>query len=49
MTVYVRFVSQADICNAKRHVRFTLDNGRKSGHAAMVMSALHLNLLQNSH
>jgi hypothetical protein len=39
---HVRFGSQADMCSAKRHVRFTPNSDRKSGHAAMVMSALHL-------
>jgi len=28
----VRFGSLADICAAKRHVRFTPNSGRKSGH-----------------
>jgi hypothetical protein len=39
---HVRFGSQADICSATRHVRFTPNSDRKSGHAATVMSALHL-------
>lgn len=47
----VRFGSLADICSAKRHVRFNPDSGRKSGHPAngkadipqMVMSALSSN------
>jgi hypothetical protein len=29
---YVRFGSLADICSAKRHVRFTPNSDRKSGH-----------------
>jgi len=37
---YVRFGSKADICNAKRHVRFTPNSDRKSGHQFRVMSAL---------
>jgi len=36
----VRFASQADICSAKRHVRFTPNSDRESGHGPMVMSAL---------
>jgi hypothetical protein len=40
MRQHVRFGSLADICSAKRHVRFTPNSDRKSGHAAMVMSAL---------
>jgi hypothetical protein len=37
----VRFGSQADICSAKGHVRFTPDSDRESGHVPqMVMSAL---------
>ena len=36
----VRFGSKADMCAAKRHVRFTPSSDRESGHAAMVMSAL---------
>jgi hypothetical protein len=36
----VRFGSKADMCVAKRHVRFTPNSDRKSRHAAMVMSAL---------
>jgi hypothetical protein len=39
---HVRFGSKADICGAKSDVRFTPNSDRKSGHAAMVMSALHL-------
>ena len=38
----VRFGSQADMCAAKGHVRFTPESDHESGHAAMVMSALHL-------
>ena len=38
----VRFGSGADIRSAASHVRFTPDSDRESGHAAMVMSALHL-------
>jgi hypothetical protein len=30
------------MCAAKRHVRFTPNSDRESGHAAMVMSALLL-------
>ena len=30
------------MCAAKWHVRFTPNSNRESGHAAMVMSALHL-------
>jgi hypothetical protein len=36
----VRFGSKADMCSAKRDVRFTPNSDRKSGHAQMVMSAL---------
>jgi len=36
----VRFGSEADICAAISHVRFTPNSDRKSRHAAMVMSAL---------
>jgi hypothetical protein len=36
----VRFGSQADICSAKGHVRFTPNSGRKSGLRQTVMSAL---------
>src|SRR5262245_14113469 len=36
----IRFGSKADICAATRHVRFTPNSDRKSGHAAKVMSAL---------
>src|SRR5262245_21478526 len=39
-TIYVRFGSQADICSATGHVRFTPNSDRKSGHVQMVMSAL---------
>jgi hypothetical protein len=38
----VRFGSKADICAAISDVRFTPNSDRKSRHAAMVMSALHL-------
>jgi hypothetical protein len=38
----VRFGSKADMCGALAHVRFTPNSDRKSGHAATVMSALHL-------
>src|SRR4029078_3838949 len=38
----VRFGSEADVCAAIGHVRFTANSDRKSRHAAMVMSALHL-------
>jgi hypothetical protein len=31
---HVRFGSLADICSAKRHVRFTPNSDRESGHAA---------------
>jgi hypothetical protein len=37
---YVAGGSQADICGAKRHVRFTPNGDRESGHAPMVRSAL---------
>jgi hypothetical protein len=30
----VRFGSKADMCGAKRHVRFTPNSDRESGHAA---------------
>jgi hypothetical protein len=40
MHVNVRFGSKADICSAKRHVRFTPDNDRESGFPHKVMSAL---------
>jgi hypothetical protein len=36
----VRFGSKADICSAKRHVRFTPDSDRESGFPRKVMSAL---------
>src|SRR5262245_56497628 len=36
----VRFGSKADMCAAKRDVRFTPDSDRKSGHRQPVMSAL---------
>jgi len=38
----VRFGSEADICAATTHVRFTPNSDRKSRHAVMVMSALPL-------
>jgi len=37
---HVRFGSEADICAATSHVRFTPNSDRKSRHAALVMSAL---------
>jgi hypothetical protein len=36
----VRYGSKADICSAKRHVRFTLNSDRESGFPKKVMSAL---------
>ena len=36
----VRFGSKADICAAQRHVRFTPDSDRESGHPQTIMSAL---------
>src|SRR6476646_9285363 len=36
----VRFGSKADICGATSDVRFTPNSDRKSGHGALVMSAL---------
>jgi hypothetical protein len=39
--ITVRFGSEAYICAAKRHVRFTPNSDHESRHAAMVMSALH--------
>ena len=36
----VRFGSQADMCSAKGHVRFTLNSDRKSGFPQKGMSAL---------
>src|SRR5262249_50927886 len=36
----VRFGSEADICSAKRHVRFTPNSDRESRHPQTVMSAL---------
>jgi hypothetical protein len=36
----VRFGSQADICAAKRHVRFTPNSDRNNGHRQTVMSTL---------
>jgi hypothetical protein len=41
-TLYVRFGSKADICNAPTHVRFTPNSDRKSGLPHKVMSALPL-------
>ena len=38
--VYVRFGSEADICRAKSHVRFTLNSDRESGFPQKAMSAL---------
>jgi hypothetical protein len=38
----VRFGSKADICSAKRHVRFTPNSDRESGLRQTVMSALRL-------
>jgi len=38
--VNVRFGSKADICGAKRHVRFTPSSDRESRHSRKVMSAL---------
>jgi hypothetical protein len=37
---YVRFGSEADICNANRHVRFAPNGDRESGHPQTVMSAI---------
>jgi len=37
---YVRFGSKADICSAKRHVRFTPNSDSESGLPQTVMSAL---------
>src|SRR5262245_46825152 len=37
---HVRFGSKADICGAQRHVRFTPNSDRKSGHDHCGMSAL---------
>jgi hypothetical protein len=39
-SVDVRFGSSADICAAQRHVRFTPNSDRESGHQQTVMSAL---------
>jgi len=36
----VRFGSKADMCAAKRHIRFTPNSDRESRHAQMVVSAL---------
>jgi hypothetical protein len=38
--VNVRFGSKADMCAAKRHVRFTPDSDHESGHVPLVISAL---------
>src|SRR5215831_19067691 len=38
----VRFGSKADMCAAKRNVRFTPNSDRESGHRQTVMSALPL-------
>jgi hypothetical protein len=35
----VRFGSKADVCGAKRHVRFTPNSDRKSGHVTMSFEA----------
>src|SRR5262245_14499470 len=37
---HVRFGSKADVRTAKRHVRFTPNSDRESGHRQTVMSAL---------
>ena len=37
---HVRFGSEADMCTARVHVRFTPNSDRESGHVPMVMSAL---------
>src|SRR5262245_50969671 len=39
-TANVRFGSEANICSAKRHVRFTPERDRKSGLQQTVMSTL---------
>jgi hypothetical protein len=39
---HVRFGSKADMCAAKRHVRFAPNSDRKSRHLPKVMSALPL-------
>jgi hypothetical protein len=39
---FVCFGSEADICSAKPHVRFTPDSDRKGGHPQNAMSALPL-------
>src|SRR5207342_2300803 len=38
----VRFGSKADMCSAKRHVRFAPESDRESGHPQRIMSALPL-------
>src|SRR5262245_53720759 len=38
---YVRFGSEADMCSARGHVRFTPNSDRESGHPQTAMSALH--------
>ena len=38
--MHVRFGSKADICNAKRHVRFAPNSDRESGFPHKVVSAL---------
>src|SRR5262245_44063969 len=40
LTANVRFGSQADICGAQTHVRFTPNSDRESRHPQTVMSAL---------
>jgi hypothetical protein len=40
LKVYVRFGSKADMCGAKRHVRFAPNSDRESGFPQTVMSAL---------
>ena len=45
---HVRFGLLANISAAKSDVRFTPDSGRESGFPQPVMSALPLNVLQNS-
>jgi hypothetical protein len=37
----VRFGSKADMCGAKRYVRFAPESDRESRHQKRVMSALH--------
>jgi hypothetical protein len=41
-TSNVRFGSEADICAATNHVRFTPNSDRESGHLQNAMSALPL-------